>query len=95
METTVLLPQALRNDADGDARVNVSFSGESIPLRDVLDEVARAHPRLERRLRDETGALRRYVNVFVDADECRALQGLDTLVTDGMEVRVLPSVAGG
>ncbi|QVQ50710.1 MoaD/ThiS family protein [Spiractinospora alimapuensis] len=95
MRTDVILPQSLRRDADGAARVAVSFSEPRVPLRSVLDEVARAHPRLDRRIRDERGALRRFVNVFVDADECRALQGLDTPVPDGTEVRVLPSVAGG
>lgn len=95
METSVILPQALRNDANGDARVAVSLPEPGASLRTVLDEVARTHPRLDRRIRDETGALRRYVNIFVDSDECRALQGLDTPVPDGTEVRVLPSVAGG
>ncbi|MUL40497.1 MoaD/ThiS family protein [Streptomonospora sp. PA3] len=64
-------------------------------LRTVLDELARRHPGLDRRIRDEQGRLRRYVNVFVDSDECRAMGGLDTPVADGAEVRVLPSVAGG
>ncbi|GAA4901891.1 MoaD/ThiS family protein [Streptomonospora salina] len=69
--------------------------GEPATLRAVLDELARRHPGLDRRLRDERGRLRRYVNVFVGSDECRAVGGLDTPVPDGAEVRILPSVAGG
>ncbi|QBI54491.1 MoaD/ThiS family protein [Streptomonospora litoralis] len=64
-------------------------------LRALLDELARRHPGLDRRIRDEQGRLRRYVNVFVDSDECRAVDGLDTPVPEGAEVRILPSVAGG
>ncbi|MFF5172867.1 MoaD/ThiS family protein [Micromonospora sp. NPDC000089] len=52
-------------------------------------------PRLARRLRDERGELRRYVNLYVDGEDCRHLGGLLAPVADGAEVRVLPSVAGG
>ena len=48
-----------------------------------------------RRLRDETGALRRHVNLFVDGDDVRALQGPRTALHDGAVLHVLPSVAGG
>ncbi|WP_231929888.1 MoaD/ThiS family protein [Micromonospora inositola] len=61
----------------------------------VLDELAGAWPRLARRIRDERGELRRYVNVYVDGEDCRHVGGLDTPVGDGAEVQVLPSVAGG
>ncbi|MFG1774247.1 MoaD/ThiS family protein [Nocardia salmonicida] len=50
---------------------------------------------MERRLRDERGALRRYVNFYVDGDECRLLDGQDTAVGAGTEVMIIPSVAGG
>ncbi|BAS11644.1 putative sulfur carrier protein slr0821 [Arthrobacter sp. Hiyo4] len=50
---------------------------------------------LARRLRDETGALRRYVNMYVAGDEVRRLQGLETEVSPGQEVLVIQSVAGG
>jgi molybdopterin converting factor small subunit len=53
------------------------------------------YPVLARRLRDETGALRRYVNIYVNGDEVRRLQGLETEVAAGQEVLVIQSVAGG
>lgn len=97
MGVLILLPQALRADSGGSARVELAFGAAdgSVLLRDVLAELALRHPRLDRRLRDEQGALRRYVNVFVGDEECRAMAGLDTPVPDGAEIRVLPSVAGG
>ncbi|MDA8370472.1 MAG: MoaD/ThiS family protein [Nocardiopsaceae bacterium] len=96
MSVTVVIPQVLRADCDGQARVDLPLAAEGrVPLHSVLDELVLRHPRLAQRLRDERGRLRRYVNVFVDADECRSVAGLDTLVADGAEVRVLPSVAGG
>lgn len=96
MDVTVLLPQALRAESGGASRVTVPVDGDGgVPLRRVLDGLAARYPRLDRRLRDERGLLRRYVNVFVGDDECRALSGLDTPVPPGTEVHILPSVAGG
>ncbi|MCO1599685.1 MoaD/ThiS family protein [Micromonospora sp. RHAY321] len=89
---TVLLPGPLRGEAGGASRLSVAAAGT---LGAVLDEVAAAHPRLARRIRDERGELRRYVNVYVDGEDCRHSGGLSTPVGDGAEVRVLPSVAGG
>ncbi len=89
---TLLVPGALRAEAGGERRLTVDAGGT---LRGVLDEVGARWPRLERRIRDETGALRRYVNVYVDGEDCRRTGGLDTPVPASAEVQVLPSVAGG
>jgi molybdopterin converting factor small subunit len=98
VEVLVLVPTVLRADCGGAARLTVTPApgvDGGVVLRGVLDAVADRHPRFDRRVRDEQGRLRRYVNVFVGDDECRALGGLDAPVPPGAEVRVLPSVAGG
>jgi sulfur-carrier protein len=89
---TLLVPGVLRADAGGERRLAVAADGT---LRGVLDEVGTRWPRLERRIRDETGALRRYVHVSVAGEDCRRTGGLDTPVGASAEVQVLPSVAGG
>ncbi|MFI7600872.1 MoaD/ThiS family protein [Actinoplanes sp. NPDC049681] len=89
---TVLVPGVLRAEAGGAARLEVTAEGS---LRAVLEEVAERWPRLERRIRDESGVLRRYVNVYVDGEDCRRSGGLETPVAAGAEIQVLPSVAGG
>lgn len=61
----------------------------------VLDAVAAAHPAVGRRVRDETGAVRRHVNVFVGADNVRRLDDVDTVVPEGVELTLLPAVSGG
>jgi sulfur-carrier protein len=91
---TILIPGVLRGDAEGANRLTVEARG-SVTLGAVLDQIGATWPRLERRIRDERGGLRRYVNVYVDGDECRGLDGLATPVPDGAEIQVLPSVAGG
>jgi len=89
---TVLVPGVLRAETGGAARLDVAAAGT---LRAVLDEVADRWPRLERRIRDERGEVRRYVNIYVDGADCRLAEGQDTSVSDSGEVQILPSVAGG
>lgn len=93
-QVTVLLPLALAEHV-GDQRslsVDVDMSSS---LRDVLDRVDAIAPAVGRRIRDETGGVRRFVNVYIGDDECRILDGLDTAVPPGTVVQVIGSVAGG
>ncbi len=90
----VRLASALRTYADGAAHIDVE-PPSPVTLQAVLDAVDARHPAVGRRLRDEAGALRRHVNVFVGSDDARTLDGLDTVVPDGAEVAVFPAVSGG
>ncbi|GAD81459.1 MoaD/ThiS family protein [Nocardia asteroides] len=87
----VLLPSALRPYADGAHELDI----EGPTLRDVLDTLRTRSPALERRLRDERGTLRRYVNFYIDGDECRTLDGVDTPLSATTELMIIPAVAGG
>ena len=93
MSVEVLLPGALADLTGGARRLTVA-PGEGT-LAGLLDALAAEHPRLERRIRDETGALRRFVNVYVDGEDVRYDGLLAAAVPDGAVVQVLPSVAGG
>lgn len=92
MTVQLLVPGALRSEVDGASLLTLDSTGT---LRAVLEEVERRWPRFGRRIRDERGELRRYVNVYVNGEDCRNLSGLDTRVDEGAEVQVIPSVAGG
>ena len=91
----IILPGVLRELADGDSELVVPVGGEATLLRTVLDAAVLTRPQLGARIRDETGALRRHVNVFVDGQDVRRLGGLDLLVGPDAVVHILPSVAGG
>jgi sulfur-carrier protein len=93
MPVEVVLPGVLADLAGGCKHLVVEAGGGTV--RELLDAVGADHPLLERRIRDEAGALRRFVNVYVDGDDVRWSGGLDTAVRDGAVVQVLPSVAGG
>lgn len=98
------LPAVLRELVSGHREVDVRVgsrqrqegtTGDLVTLGDVLDEVDAQWPVLGRRLRDETGALRRYVNVYLDGEDVRAGDGVREPVRPGAIVEILPSIAGG
>jgi molybdopterin converting factor small subunit len=89
----VVLPGVLADLAGGSKHLDVDPGGPT--LGNLLDALAERHPLLGRRIRDETGRVRRFVNVYVNGEDVRFAQGLATEVRDGAEVQVLPSVAGG
>ena len=93
MSVQVLLPGVLADLAGGHKQLDVEPGGGT--LGDLLDRLSAEHPLLGRRIRDETGQLRRFVNVYVDGDDVRFGQGLGTQLRDGTQVHVLPSIAGG
>jgi molybdopterin synthase sulfur carrier subunit len=90
----VLLPRMLSECTGGRTAVDVDLPADGT-VRALLDVLAADHPVFDRRVRDETGALRRHVNVYVDGEEVRRLSGLATPVPAGAEVMVVQSVAGG
>jgi sulfur-carrier protein len=92
-EVAVRLPAVLADLAGGLRVVSVAPPPATVDL--LLDALASEHPVLVRRLRDETGAQRRFVNIYVDGEDIRHLDGLGTAVRPGSVVQVLPSVAGG
>jgi sulfur-carrier protein len=93
MSVEVVLPGVLADLTGGSRHVEVDPGGGT--LADLLDTLGAVHPRLDRRIRDEAGALRRFVNVYVDGDDVRFAGGLGAPVRDCAVVQVLPSVAGG
>ena len=88
---TVRIPTPLRTFTGGAGEVAVTAG----PLAVVLKELDAAHPGLGARVLDDGGAIRRFVNVYVGDDDVRFLSGLDTEVTDGTTVSIVPAVAGG
>lgn len=87
----VRIPTPLRKLTDGQGEVVV----DGADLRGVIDDLERRHPGIGDRLLDESGELRRFVNVFVRDEDVRFQNGLDTAVADGDTVSIVPAVAGG
>jgi len=88
--STVRIPPTLRAETQGAA--SVEASGETV--RDLLDDLTGRFPALRERIYPE-GELARFVNVYVEGEDVRTREGLDTEVTDGSTVILLPAMAGG
>ncbi len=88
---TIYVPGPLRPYCAGASRL--SMAAETV--RAALDHLERNQAALYRNVCDETGALRRHLNVFVNSDNVRDLQGVDTVLEVGDVVTFLPAVSGG
>ncbi len=93
MGVTLRLPAVLADSVGGQRALHVDPAPGSVGA--LFDAPATSHPAPARRVRDEQGVLRRFVNVYVGDDDVRHLDGQATPLVDGAEVWVLPSVAGG
>ena len=91
MPVNVRIPTILRTYTGGASEV----TAEGGTLAEVLDDLERNHTGIKARVLDETGALRRFVNVYVGNDDVRFLDGLATPTPEGSSISVIPAVAGG
>jgi molybdopterin synthase sulfur carrier subunit len=89
--TTVFIPSSLRRYTAGQSKAEVS----SGTINDVIENLERQYPGVKSRLCDDAGQIKRYVNVFVNDEEIRSLQGADTPVAEKDEVSIVPAMAGG
>jgi MoaD family protein len=89
--STVKIPPVLRPRTDGESEV--AAAGETVG--EVLTALAEAHPATRDQLFSEDGELNRYVNVYLNDEDVRVLDGLETAVTETDTVVILPAMAGG
>jgi molybdopterin synthase sulfur carrier subunit len=87
----VKIPPVLRTSTDGEKQVSASGGN----VGDVLRSVVENYPDTERQLFGPDGGLNRYVNVYLNDEDVRVLDGLDTQVEDADTVMILPAMAGG
>ncbi len=87
----VLLPMPLRPYAENQRSVDVQGS----TVREALEDLVQRYPRLRPHLMREDGALQPYVHLFLNGEDIRNLQGLDTPLPQQAELRLIPSIAGG
>lgn len=91
MAVKVIIPAQLRQYTEDQSSVEVEASN----VGEVLSAVDAKFPGIKERICESDGRIRRFVNVFVNGDDVRALEGPSTPVKDGDEVGIIPAVAGG
>lgn len=96
-EVTVRIPTILRTYTGGDAEVTVdpSTTDAGATLAGVLEALEANHAGIRARILDDSGALRRFVNVYVGDEDVRFAEGLATATPAGTQISVIPAVAGG
>ena len=89
--STARIPPVLRSSTGGESRVDAQGS----TVGEALNALAEAHPATKSQLFAEDGSLNRYVNVYLNDEDVRVLDGLDTEVRDSDTLVILPAMAGG
>lgn len=91
MPVTVRIPTPLRSITKGSAEVQAKGG----TVGDIVDDLERQFPGLRERLVDESGELRRFINIYVNEEDIRFLDGKKTALKEGDSVSVVPAIAGG
>ena len=91
MSVRIRIPAPLRSVTEGESELTVGGGN----VGQVLGELEARFPQIRPRLRDDDGGLRRFVNLYVNGEDVRFHQGLDTHLKTGDEVSIVPAVAGG
>ncbi|HZO11620.1 MAG TPA: MoaD/ThiS family protein [Polyangiaceae bacterium] len=87
---TVRIPTPLRNHTGGQDVVNASGN----TIGEIIDDLEKHHPGIRDKLVDDKG-VRRFVNIFVGDEDIRFMEGMQTKVSDGDEISIIPAIAGG
>jgi molybdopterin synthase sulfur carrier subunit len=89
--TRVTIPTPLRRFTADDAHIEV----QAETITGVLDEMDKKYPGFKNRLCEENGQLRRFFNIYIDGEDVRFMNDLETRVPEGAEVSIIPAISGG
>ena len=91
MSLKVVIPAPLRKYTQGAESVEV----EAGTVQEVLDNLNSRYPGFRNSVCDESGSIRRFINIYIDGEDVRFLENLSTPVTDGAKVAIVPAISGG
>lgn len=91
MQATVRVPTPLQKLTKNQAEVKVS----SANIRELIEDLEKRFPGIKERICDETGKIRRFINIYVNEEDVRFLQQEETPLKDGDEISIIPAIAGG
>jgi sulfur-carrier protein len=91
MTQRILIPTPLKRFAGNAEAVEV----EASTVKEIIDRLDERYPGFRGRLCDESGQLRRFINVYINGEDVRFLENLATTIPEGAEVSIIPAIAGG
>ncbi|MEC7880469.1 MAG: MoaD/ThiS family protein [Chloroflexota bacterium] len=95
MNVIVIIPSPLRNLTNEERKVNIELNGESSSVENVILALNNLYPGILSKVLDNENQLHKYVNIFIDSEDIRYLDGINTSVNDNDELSIVPAVAGG
>ena len=95
MEVCVIIPSPPRSITNGDRKVILSFRYEETSVESLVTSLSEKYSGIREKILDENAKLHPYINIFLNGEDIRYLDGLNTVAKDGDEVSIVPAVAGG
>ena len=94
MEIKIIIPSPLRNLSNGERSVNIELD-ENSTILDSINKLNDIYSGISAKIIDENNSLHNFVNIFMDGEDVRYMQGVDTKLIPGCEISIVPAVAGG
>ena len=94
MEIKIIIPTPLRNLSNGERSVNIELD-ENSTILDSINKLNDIYSGISAKIIDENNSLHNFVNIFMDGEDVRYMQGVDTKLIPGSEISIVPAVAGG
>ena len=94
MEIKIIIPSPLRNLSNGERSVNIELD-ENSTILDSINKLNDIYSGISAKIIDENNSLHNFVNIFMDGEDVRYMQGVDTKLIPGSEICIVPAVAGG
>tara|TARA_Y100000817_G_scaffold115845_1_gene90787 strand:- start:2792 stop:3079 length:288 start_codon:yes stop_codon:yes gene_type:complete len=94
MEIKIIIPSPLRNLSNGERSVNIELD-ENSTILDSINKLNDIYSGISAKIIDENNSLHNFVNIFMDGEDVRYMQGVDTKLIPGSEISIVPAVAGG
>ena len=94
MEIKIIIPSPLRNLSNGERSVNIELD-ENSTILDSINKLNDIYSGISAKIIDENNSLHNFVNIFMDGEDVRYMQGVDTKLIQGSEISIVPAVAGG
>ncbi len=91
MSVQIKIPASLRKFVANQDTVSV----DGVDVRQALDALESAHPGIKSKLCDDSGNVRRFINIYANSEDIRFLDNLETRLVDGAELQIVPAIAGG
>ena len=94
MEIKIIIPSPLRNLSNGERSVNIELD-ENSTILDSINKLDDIYSGISAKIIDDNNSLHNFVNIFMDGEDVRYMQGVDTKLIPGSEISIVPAVAGG